>query len=73
MLMLLNNFTDIASGGSIDWAAGDQGTKIAYTYEFRDEGRYGFALPANQIIPNAQEVIDSLIVILDEARNLGYH
>jgi Zinc carboxypeptidase len=48
---------------------GDQRTRFAYTYELRDLGTYGFILPANQIIPTAQETLDSVVVILQEARN----
>ncbi|GAB0086191.1 hypothetical protein DMENIID0001_001960 [Sergentomyia squamirostris] len=63
----------IATGGSIDWAAGAKGTGLVYAYELRDTGTHGFSLPANQIRPTGQETMDSLIVILREGANLGYH
>uniref|UniRef100_A0A1L8DQV7 Putative carboxypeptidase a n=1 Tax=Nyssomyia neivai TaxID=330878 RepID=A0A1L8DQV7_9DIPT len=63
----------VASGGSIDWVKGSKGTGIVYCYELRDTGRYGFTLPANQIIPTGQETMDSIIVILREGANMGYH
>lgn len=44
-----------ASGGSDDWAKGDLKFKYSYTVELRDEGRYGFMLPANQIIQSGEE------------------
>ncbi|XP_018573035.1 zinc carboxypeptidase-like [Anoplophora glabripennis] len=56
----------IASGGSMDWVKGTFGTPIAYTYELRDRGSFGFLLPAAQIIPSALETLDSLVTILDE-------
>ncbi|KAJ3662739.1 hypothetical protein Zmor_007070 [Zophobas morio] len=56
----------VASGGSMDWVKGTFGTPITYTYELRDTGRYGFILPANQIIPSGQETLDSLVTILQE-------
>ncbi|KAJ8919789.1 hypothetical protein NQ315_006318 [Exocentrus adspersus] len=54
----------VASGGSMDWVKGTYGTEIAYTYELRDTGRFGFILPAEQIIPTAVETLDSLVTIL---------
>ncbi|XP_062551928.1 zinc carboxypeptidase-like [Armigeres subalbatus] len=62
----------IASGSSPDWAHGEQGTPIALTYEFRDKGATGFILPAEQIIPNAQEVLDSLVAFFQTGKLLGY-
>ncbi len=57
---------DIAAGTSMDWVKGILGTRFAYTYEFRDLGKYGFILPPDQIIPNAEEVFDSLKVLVEE-------
>lgn len=45
---------------------------IVYVYELRDQGRKGFLLPAEQIIPNGQEVLDSFLVLFDEAAKYGY-
>ena len=45
----------IASGGSMDWALGEAGIPYSYGMELRDTGRYGFILPADQIIPTAEE------------------
>lgn len=53
-----------ASGGTIDWTY-NQGIKYSYTFELRDTGRYGFALPANQIIPTAKETWLALMAIMD--------
>ncbi|CAD1480292.1 unnamed protein product [Heterotrigona itama] len=44
------------SGASDDWAKGVAGIKYAYTLELRDRGRYGFLLPASQIMPTAREI-----------------
>lgn len=38
----------------------------------RDTGRYGFILPAEQIIPNAQEILHSLIAMIKEGIALNY-
>jgi hypothetical protein len=43
------------AGSSIDWAKGEAGIKYAFTLELRDAGRYGFLLPAKQIIPTGKE------------------
>lgn len=44
----------MASGITVDWAY-DSGIKYSFSFEARDTGRYGFLLPAVQIIPTAQE------------------
>ncbi|NWW78486.1 CBPA1 Carboxypeptidase, partial [Climacteris rufus] len=56
------------SGGSIDWTY-NQGIKYSFTFELRDTGRYGFLLPANQILPTAQETWLALKVIMEHARD----
>lgn len=38
----------------------------------RDTGHYGFVLPPEQIIPNAEEVLDSLVAMVAEARKFGH-
>ncbi|XP_012669694.2 carboxypeptidase A1 [Clupea harengus] len=53
-----------ASGGTIDWTY-NQGIKYSYTFELRDTGRYGFILPASQIIPTAQETWLALMAIME--------
>ncbi|KAL7306787.1 hypothetical protein TKK_0001149 [Trichogramma kaykai] len=58
----------VASGGSMDWVKAKYRVPIVFTYELRDTGDYGFLLPANQIIPNAEEVLDSLLAMFKEAR-----
>ncbi|XP_036962646.1 carboxypeptidase A1-like isoform X1 [Acanthopagrus latus] len=60
-----------ASGGTIDWTY-NQGIKYSYTFELRDTGRYGFLLPANQIIPTAQETWLALMAIMDHAYKNTY-
>lgn len=43
---------------------------IEYFLDF--SGKHGFILPADQIIPNSLEVLDSLQGMVEEARALGY-
>lgn len=50
----------------MDWVKGVFNIPIAYTYELRDQGYYGFILPADQIIPNAQETLTSVLAIFRE-------
>ena len=50
-----------ASGGSDDWGydiqrEANNPNPLSYTFELRDNGRYGFLLPPDQIEPNCQEV-----------------
>jgi len=59
------NVLYVASGGSDDWAKGAAGIKYSYTLELRDEGRYGFELPASQILPTAQETWEGVKVVAD--------
>ncbi|KAF1386431.1 hypothetical protein PFLUV_G00094770 [Perca fluviatilis] len=60
-----------ASGGTIDWTY-NQGIKYSYTFELRDTGRYGFILPANQIIPTAKETWLALMAIMDHTSKNMY-
>ncbi|XP_058502291.1 carboxypeptidase A5 [Solea solea] len=53
-----------ASGGTIDWTY-NQGIKYSYTFELRDTGRYGFVLPASQIVPTASETWLALMTLMD--------
>ncbi|XP_069720378.1 carboxypeptidase A1-like [Phaenicophaeus curvirostris] len=66
-------FTTIyqASGGTIDWTY-NQGIKYSFTFELRDTGRYGFLLPASQIVPTAQETWLALKVIMTHALDHPY-
>ncbi|XP_042833354.1 carboxypeptidase A4 isoform X2 [Panthera tigris] len=60
-----------ASGSSVDWAY-DNGIKYAFTFELRDTGHYGFLLPANQIIPTAEETWLGLKTIMEHVRDNVY-
>ncbi|XP_060783073.1 carboxypeptidase A1-like [Neoarius graeffei] len=60
-----------ASGVTTDWAY-DEGIKYSYTFELRDTGRYGFILPADQIIPTAQETWLALMAIMEHTMNNPY-
>lgn len=42
-------------GSSDDWAKGAAGIKYSYKVELRDQGTYGYLLPATQILPTARE------------------
>uniref|UniRef100_A0A4W4H0D3 Peptidase M14 domain-containing protein n=1 Tax=Electrophorus electricus TaxID=8005 RepID=A0A4W4H0D3_ELEEL len=60
-----------ASGGSIDWSY-DIGIKYSFAFELRDTGRYGFLLPASQIIPTASETWLGLKYIMEYVRDHPY-
>ncbi|KAF7243257.1 Carboxypeptidase B [Varanus komodoensis] len=51
-----------AAGGSDDWAY-NQGIKYSFTFELRDTGRYGFALPESQIKPTCEETMVAIKLI----------
>ena len=59
--------TYLASGVMPDWTA-EQGI-FGYTLELRDTGLYGFILPANQIIPTAEENLPAALRMIDWAAN----
>uniref|UniRef100_A0A8C9ZYV0 Carboxypeptidase A4 n=1 Tax=Sander lucioperca TaxID=283035 RepID=A0A8C9ZYV0_SANLU len=63
--------SDPASGGSIDWSY-NLGIKYSFAFELRDTGRYGFILPANQIIPTATETWLALKHIMEYVRDHPY-
>ncbi|XP_007953580.1 carboxypeptidase A1 [Orycteropus afer afer] len=60
-----------ASGSTIDWTY-NQGIKYSFTFELRDTGRYGFLLPASQIVPTASETWLALQVIMDYTQSHPY-
>ncbi|KAK6488144.1 carboxypeptidase A1-like isoform X1 [Huso huso] len=60
-----------ASGTTADWGYLN-GIKYSFTFELRDTGRYGFLLPAEQIIPTAQETWLALMKIMEHARDNPY-
>lgn len=60
-----------ASGTTVDWAY-NQGIKYSFTFELRDTGRYGFTLPASQIIPTAEETWLALTVLMEHTSDNLY-
>ncbi|XP_065147863.1 carboxypeptidase A1-like [Paramisgurnus dabryanus] len=60
-----------ADGVTTDWTY-KQGIKYSYTFELRDTGRYGFVLPADQIIPTAEETWLALMVIMEHTKDNPY-
>ncbi|XP_035705054.1 carboxypeptidase B-like [Folsomia candida] len=48
------------SGCADDWAYEVANITYSYTYELRDTGRFGFLLPAQYIIPTAEETLEGL-------------
>lgn len=58
-----------ASGGSDDWAKGIAKIKYAYTIELRDNGRYGFILPASHIKPTGKEAYAAIKAIAKELKS----
>lgn len=71
-LILFILFADSVSGSSMDWVKNTFKVPIVYTYELRDKGTFGFLLPPDQIIPNSQEVMDSIVAMFKEAERMQY-
>lgn len=53
-----------AAGSSVDWTNDVLGADYSFAVELRDTGRYGFVLPADQIIPSGQETIAGVKYLL---------
>jgi hypothetical protein len=56
-------FFVLFTGGADDWAKGVAGIKYAYTVELRDDGTYGFLLPASQIVATGKETFAAIKAI----------
>lgn len=63
--------TDSASGNSQDHAYGHYNIPISYTYEMRGVNLGGFVLPPEHIIPNAEEILESYIGLVQKAREFN--
>lgn len=55
-----------ASGTATDWSYARRGL-ASWLVELRDRGRYGFLLPADQIVPTAEEAWAGLLALADVA------
>ncbi|TMW47119.1 hypothetical protein DOY81_007801 [Sarcophaga bullata] len=61
------NISGYVSGASKDWVYGVKNVPYTGTFELRDNGTYGFFLPANQIVEVCAEVTDGLIGLIKTA------
>lgn len=58
----------------MDHAYGRYNIPISYTIEMRgngDYGNHGFFLPPEFIIPNAEEILESFVGLVQKAREFG--
>ncbi|KAI0017583.1 zinc carboxypeptidase [Xylariomycetidae sp. FL0641] len=53
------------AGGSNDYLTDISNTEFGWAIELRDTGRYGFALPADQILPTGMETYDGMLYLWD--------
>uniref|UniRef100_A0A670Y7X0 Carboxypeptidase B2 n=1 Tax=Pseudonaja textilis TaxID=8673 RepID=A0A670Y7X0_PSETE len=67
-ILVRENSEYLAPGGSDDWAY-DQGIKYSFTFELRDQGRYGFLLPQHLIKPTCYEAITGIKIIASHVIN----
>ncbi|XP_034666269.1 zinc carboxypeptidase A 1 [Drosophila subobscura] len=64
-----------AAGASVDWAYGTQDVRMSFCYELRPSSNSfltGFKLPAAQIVPASEELLDSIVAMASEVKSLGY-
>ncbi|XP_050397540.1 carboxypeptidase B [Patella vulgata] len=59
----------VASGSSADWTYANASIKYSYGVELRDQGQYGFLLPADQIIPSGEETLQGLLTLTQFVQN----
>ena len=52
-----------ASGSTVDYFLETTGISCPFAAELRDTGRYGFLLPADQIVPTAEETYNAYKVM----------
>lgn len=62
----------MASGNSVDWVYDNLNVPLTYGFELRGLPPNGLYVPADQIIPNALEMIDGLVAMISEAKALNY-
>lgn len=64
-----------AAGSSVDFAYTKLGIRMAFCFELRPNDSFngnGMELPANQIRPTAEELVDGLLAMVSEVKSLGY-
>ncbi|XP_075982738.1 zinc carboxypeptidase-like [Anticarsia gemmatalis] len=61
-----------ATGTSVDWVKERLHVPLVYCYELRDRGTYGHLLPPEQILPTSEEVMDSIVEMIIQAKRFGY-
>jgi carboxypeptidase A4 len=57
----INTAIYAVSGDSLDWAYAIRNI-FGFSYELRDTGQNGFVLPANQIVPNNEEIYPAILI-----------
>ncbi|PHH73839.1 hypothetical protein CDD82_5244 [Ophiocordyceps australis] len=57
-----------AAGSSVDWVTDVAKGDYVFTSELRDRGRFGFVLPADQIIPSGQEAFAGVKYLLTKMK-----
>ena len=57
------------TGNTMDWAKGEVGIPFALSFELRDNGEFGFLLPAEQIEPSGKEILNGFLVMLEGVWN----
>jgi len=58
----------VASGSSADYTY-SIGVIYSFAVELRDTGQYGFALPSNQILPQAEEILAAVLVMGNQIKS----
>ncbi|XP_057185867.1 carboxypeptidase A1-like isoform X1 [Triplophysa rosa] len=62
------NTIEQASGASVDWAY-NRGIKYSFAFELRDTGKFGFLLPADQIVSTSKETWLAIKYIMEYVCN----
>ncbi|XP_066995073.2 zinc carboxypeptidase [Anabrus simplex] len=59
-----------ASGDSLDWVYDKLRINTSIVFELREHEPYSFLLPSEEIIPAAEETLDAVVSILQDAREI---
>ena len=62
--------TDITSGITVDWIYHNLELQYSFVYALRDKGEYATRMPPEEIVPTAEETLDSVVVLVKEVYQL---
>lgn len=62
--------SDLVSGSTVDYMYDSLGITFPFGIELRDNGNFGFNLPADQIEPTAEEFLAGVAAVINCTKNV---